>query len=72
MELSCDVRDPQPSQRMQLIPRAPVLFPRRAAVAAAELIRTIAEEEKDIWADPEISGIMNYQNCYILNWSVTV
>ena len=45
MELSCDVRDAQPSQPVQLNPRARLFAPRRAAVAAAERIRAIAEEE---------------------------
>ena len=45
MELSCDVRDAQASQPVQLNPRARVFTPRRAAVAAAERIRAIAEEE---------------------------
>ena len=45
MELSCDVRDAQASQPVQLNPRARVFAPRRAAVAAAERIRTIVEEE---------------------------
>ena len=45
MELSCDVRDAEASQPVQLNPRARVFAPRRAAVAAAERIRAIAEEE---------------------------
>ena len=48
MELSCDVRDAQPSQPVQLNPRARVFAPRRAAVAAAKRIRAIAEEEEDV------------------------
>ena len=42
MELSCDVRDAQP---MELNPRAREFTPRRAAIAAAEKIRAIAEKE---------------------------
>ena len=45
MELSCDVRDTQLRNSVQLNPRAREFAPRRAAVAAAKRIREIAEQE---------------------------
>ena len=47
MELSCDVRDMQKSQPVQLNPQARAFTPRRAAVAAAQRIREIAEKESE-------------------------
>ena len=44
MELSCDVRDTQLRNSVQLNPRAREFAPRRAAVAAAKRIREIAEQ----------------------------
>ena len=46
MELSCDRGDEQLRQPLQLNPRARAFNPRRAAVAAAERIKAIAEEEQ--------------------------
>ena len=47
MELSCDVRDMQLSQSVQLNPQARAFTPRRAAVAAVQRIREIAEKESE-------------------------
>ena len=47
MELSCDVRDMQLSQPVQFNPQARAFTPRRAAVAAAQRIREIAEKESE-------------------------
>ena len=47
MELSCDVRDMQLGQPVQLNPQARAFTPRRAAVVAAQRIREIAEKESE-------------------------
>ena len=47
IDLSCDVGDMQLSQPVQLNPQARAFTPRRAAVAAAQRIREIAEKETE-------------------------
>ena len=47
MELSCDVRDMQLSQPVQLNPQARTFTPRRAAVAVTQRIRETAEKESE-------------------------